>query len=159
MKYAYTFDQLRGAPEAADRLFLSYESTVRQFGAVDQSRYFTADFGVVEAENETEACERLFRAYNSDVRPEGYEGRSMSVGDIVTLWDNDREPPVKTVWFCDSVGFVQLSRTMEAARMCPICGRAYTDSPALSRRDNESAICPDCGTREALEDMRGGGRA
>lgn len=158
MKYTYTFDQLRGAPEAADRLFLSYESTVRQFGAVDQSRYFTADFGVVEAENETEACERLFRAYNSDVRPAGYDGRSMSVSDIVTLWDNDREPPVKTVWFCDSFGFVQLSRTMEAARMCPICGKEYTDRPALSRRDNASAICPDCGTREALEDW-GGGRA
>ena len=38
-------------------------------------------------------------------------------------------------------------------RTCPKCGRAYTDHPALSRLDNETLICPDCGTREALESM------
>lgn len=36
-------------------------------------------------------------------------------------------------------------------RICPKCGREYTDRPALSRTDNETEICPDCGTREALE--------
>jgi len=35
-------------------------------------------------------------------------------------------------------------------RTCPICGKGYTDRPALSRADNKTAICPDCGTREAL---------
>ena len=34
--------------------------------------------------------------------------------------------------------------------ICPVCGQAYADRPALSRRDNETLICPDCGTREAL---------
>ena len=34
---------------------------------------------------------------------------------------------------------------------CPICGRTYTEVPALSRKDNTILICPDCGTREALE--------
>ena len=38
-------------------------------------------------------------------------------------------------------------------RTCPKCGRVYTDHPALSRLDNETFICPDCGTREALESM------
>lgn len=38
-------------------------------------------------------------------------------------------------------------------RICPICGKSYTDHPALSRRDNETQICPDCGTREALTSM------
>ena len=33
---------------------------------------------------------------------------------------------------------------------CPICGRSYTGHPALSRTDNETLICPDCGTRQAL---------
>ena len=37
------------------------------------------------------------------------------------------------------------------ARKCPMCGREYTDRPALSREDNETEICPDCGIREALE--------
>ena len=37
-------------------------------------------------------------------------------------------------------------------RICPKCGQAYTARPALSRVDN-SPICPDCGTREALESI------
>lgn len=35
-------------------------------------------------------------------------------------------------------------------RVCPRCGQRYTARPALSRADNETLICPDCGTREAL---------
>jgi len=35
-------------------------------------------------------------------------------------------------------------------RVCPKCGQRYTEHPALSRVDNETLICPDCGTREAL---------
>lgn len=38
-------------------------------------------------------------------------------------------------------------------RICPHCGKAYHGSPALSRADNETLICPDCGTREALESI------
>ena len=34
--------------------------------------------------------------------------------------------------------------------VCPRCGQAYREHPALSRLDNETLICPDCGTREAL---------
>ena len=38
-------------------------------------------------------------------------------------------------------------------RTCPRCGRKYTERPALSRLDNNTLICPDCGTREALESI------
>ena len=38
-------------------------------------------------------------------------------------------------------------------RICPKCGGSYTERPALSRTDNEMLICPDCGTREALESI------
>ncbi len=31
--------------------------------------------------------------------------------------------------------------------VCPLCGRTYHGAPALSREDNETLICPDCGTR------------
>ena len=37
--------------------------------------------------------------------------------------------------------------------VCPICGKSYTERPALSRKDNKTLICPDCGTREALESL------
>lgn len=37
--------------------------------------------------------------------------------------------------------------------VCPRCGKEYTGRPALSRADNQTPICPDCGTREALESI------
>jgi len=37
--------------------------------------------------------------------------------------------------------------------VCPKCGRNFTEHPALSRLDNRTLICPDCGTREALETL------
>lgn len=39
------------------------------------------------------------------------------------------------------------------ARICPKCGCTYTARPALSRDDNKTAICPTCGTREALRGL------
>ena len=36
-------------------------------------------------------------------------------------------------------------------KVCPLCGRTYTEVPALSRKDDNTPICPDCGTRESLE--------
>lgn len=38
-------------------------------------------------------------------------------------------------------------------RVCPRCGKEYDDYPALSRVDNETEICPECGTAEALEEF------
>ena len=35
-------------------------------------------------------------------------------------------------------------------RICPSCGREYSECPAISRKDNETLICADCGTKEAL---------
>ena len=37
--------------------------------------------------------------------------------------------------------------------VCPKCGCAYIGHPALSRTDNATPICPDCGVREALESI------
>ena len=38
-------------------------------------------------------------------------------------------------------------------RTCPICGKQYSEHPVLSRVDGTTLICPDCGTREALESI------
>ena len=35
-------------------------------------------------------------------------------------------------------------------RTCPQCGKQYAEHPAISRADNKTLICSDCGTREAL---------
>lgn len=39
---------------------------------------------------------------------------------------------------------------MNEKRTCPLCGKEYTGTPALSQEDNQTLICPDCGTRQAL---------
>lgn len=41
----------------------------------------------------------------------------------------------------------------EQPRICPLCGRAYDEPPALSRADNQTDICPSCGMMEALAAM------
>ena len=38
-------------------------------------------------------------------------------------------------------------------RICHKCGKTYKGHPAISRIDNETPICPTCGTREALESI------
>lgn len=38
---------------------------------------------------------------------------------------------------------------------CPMCGQIYSGYPALSRRDNKTEICSDCGMTEALNDYMG----
>ena len=37
--------------------------------------------------------------------------------------------------------------------VCPRCGQAYYGRPTVSRKDNKTQLCPDCGTREALESI------
>ena len=39
-------------------------------------------------------------------------------------------------------------------RHCPMCHKEYYDYPALSRKDNKTEICPECGMREALEEFQ-----
>ena len=38
-------------------------------------------------------------------------------------------------------------------RTCPRCGEVYSGHGAVSRADNLTVICPDCGTREALQSI------
>ncbi len=38
-------------------------------------------------------------------------------------------------------------------KICPVCGGLLTAHPALSRKDNKTKVCPDCGIREALSDF------
>ena len=39
----------------------------------------------------------------------------------------------------------------EKTAVCPKGGKTYTGYPAMSRTDNKTEICPECGTREALD--------
>ena len=46
-----------------------------------------------------------------------------------------------------------MKNTVRMNRVCPLCGMRYDEPPALSRTDSETLICPDCGTRQALESI------
>ena len=46
-----------------------------------------------------------------------------------------------------------MKESIREPRMCPLCGQSYAEPPALSRTDNETLICPDCGTRQALQSI------
>ena len=49
----------------------------------------------------------------------------------------------------------QVKGSWDNLKVCPKCGKEYRGYPALSRRDNKTEICPDCGQKEALDDYRG----
>lgn len=51
-------------------------------------------------------------------------------------------------WAGDS----KIARESGLVHICPRCGKHYVGEGALSRRDNETMICSDCGTQEALAD-------
>ena len=42
---------------------------------------------------------------------------------------------------------------IEKTAVCPACGKTYTAEPALSRKDNTTLICSDCGILEALSTL------
>jgi hypothetical protein len=41
------------------------------------------------------------------------------------------------------------------AKRCPRCLKYYNSFPALSRKDNKTLICSECGVLEAMEDFIG----
>ena len=43
-----------------------------------------------------------------------------------------------------------MKATETMTRICPRCGCIYRSRPAISREDNITLICSDCGTRKAL---------
>ena len=48
---------------------------------------------------------------------------------------------------------MEMKEEIREIRVCPLCGKTYAEPPALSRTDNETLICPDCGVRQALDSI------
>ncbi len=42
---------------------------------------------------------------------------------------------------------------LKGTKICPRCNHSIIGYPALSRKDNTTEICSNCGTLEALEDF------
>ena len=45
--------------------------------------------------------------------------------------------------------------TWQSYDVCPRCDSTIKEDPAISRRDNKTDICSNCGGAEALEDAYG----
>ena len=48
-------------------------------------------------------------------------------------------------------------KTQPVGHICPVCGRQFFETPAISRRDESMKICSVCAATEALEDAREAG--
>ena len=46
---------------------------------------------------------------------------------------------------------------LKPAQICPVCGRQFFETPAISRRDESMKICSVCAATEALEDAQKAG--
>lgn len=64
--------------------------------------------------------------------------------DTATLFDDIDEVEV----LCRELG-----GTFQIFPVCPICKTEYDSYPAISRRDNKTKICSECGVTEALVDF------
>ena len=85
----------------------------------------------------------LVRMDDPQAPPVGTRGTVTGVDDIGSL---------QTVWDSGSrLNVVYGEDEVRKVATCPICGREYSERPALSRTDNKTAICPVCGIRQALE--------
>ena len=56
-------------------------------------------------------------------------------------------------WELEELPKTMAYKILEIQR-CPKCKKEFTEYPALSRVDNETEICPECGVQEALEAFR-----
>lgn len=72
-----------------------------------------------------------------------------------TMADNKHEPDFGTrrygEGFCAGIELAQRYIKNACRPICPRCGKTITGHPAISRTDNHTEICSDCGIAEALE--------
>lgn len=73
-------------------------------------------------------------------------------GELIIL--NKYHDTIRVILSTGRMSFAGRSSSMkEQPHICPLCGRAYDEPPALSRADNQTDICPRCGMMEALAAM------
>lgn len=85
----------------------------------------------------------LMQMDDAQAPPIGTKGAVTGVddtGSILVDWDNGSG--LNVIYGEDVV-----------RKICPVCGGPVTAHPALSRKDNKTEVCPDCGIRQALSDF------
>lgn len=83
-------------------MFRRYES-VESAGGVRREEYELVFEGELEAASDLEDVYVIFNRY--DLMPEGFEGRSLSVSDVIVTDEG--------AFFCDAYGFIKLDNFEE----------------------------------------------
>lgn len=91
--------------------FTGFDETSRilRSNTVDASVYDCVYSGYVDCQS----LEEVFSMFNDDDRPDGYEGRSMSVSDVVEVVESDIVK--EGCYFCDNFGFKPIEFDTEKA--------------------------------------------
>ncbi len=79
--------------------FLSYKEQIQRYDALSREDYHV----VYDGQMGTNELEEIYRRCNED-HPEGYEGWSMSMGDVVELYDEE----TSEFYYCDRMGFQKI---------------------------------------------------
>ena len=98
---------------------------------------------VFDGEVDCEGLEDVYDKFNTD-QPEGYEGRSLSVSDIVEVGESDSVTP--GFYYCDTIGFSKVDFEPESAE--PVGGEKIR---VLMVEPGKKAYEKEIGT--SLEDM------
>lgn len=80
--------------------FISYDVFTSRFGEPDPVNYKT----VYDGEVDTNELEELYTKFNID-HPLGYEGHSLSISDVLELYDESGS----IFYYCDTFGFKEIS--------------------------------------------------
>lgn len=84
----------------SQRIFTPLEDYTRKHGAPQMGDYHT----VFDGEVETNDLEALYTKFNN-VHPESYTGHSLSMSDVVELYDDSGS----SYHYCDVFGFEEIS--------------------------------------------------
>lgn len=83
-------------------------------------------------------------------RPEASRKMESVMDSIWNLLWNGRE--VKEAYYDMLTNEVLLKISDQEWHRCPKCNLGYEGYPALSRKDNKTEICPECGQKEAMQE-------
>ena len=71
---------------------------------------------------------------------------------VIEFLHDDVDMTIEELEFCGIYLTEEEIEMYEWEHTCPKCGKRYSGYPALSRRDNKTLICPECGVYEAMCD-------
>ena len=104
----YLIFQLKDIAENADIMFMNYDWMRDHDELIDRDNYRAVYMGGIKVQlgeaSDADILEQLYEVFNREDRPKDFEGRSMSVSDVVVL----KRLGVIKVYYVDSIGFKQI---------------------------------------------------